>query len=56
MKRFFSGLFGGVSLCGFAWMLAALVVGAADIAIACAIACSIGALLCVLLDDKKLGE
>ena len=54
MKRFFSGLFGGVSLCGFAWMLAALVVGAADIAIACAIVCSIGALLCALLDEKKI--
>lgn len=56
MKRLFSSLFGGVALCGFAWMIAALLLGAADIAIVCAIACAIGAILCALLDDKKLGE
>lgn len=56
MKRLFSSLFGGVALCSFAWMFAALFLGAADLAIVCAIACTIGAILCAVLDDKKTGD
>lgn len=56
MKRLFSSLFGGVALCGFAWMFAALLLGAADLAIVCAIVCTIGAILCAVLDDKKIGD
>lgn len=52
MRRFFSSMFGGLALCGFAWTLAATVLGLGNIAIVCAIVTTIGAILCALLEKN----
>lgn len=52
MRRFFCAMFGGAALCGFAWMMVALVFGLVNVAITCAVVTTIGALLCALLEKN----